>query len=178
MSQPRLIPPWLAEENLYMANTPELWVAIGFVLFVVLLIVLGVHKKIAASLDARAERISQELEEAKRLREDAHKLLAEYQRKRRQAEEEAEAIVAAAKVEAERLALEAKAKAEEYVARRTRGAEEKIAQAEAQAVSEVRAAAADAAVAAAENIFAASVKGSVANDLLDNGIREVRAKLN
>ncbi|GGE34842.1 ATP synthase subunit b 1 [Agaricicola taiwanensis] len=161
-----------------MANTPELWVAIGFIVFVAVLLGLGVHKKVASMLDTRAERIAQELEEAKRLREDAHKLLAEYQRKRRQAEEEAEAIVTAAKVEAERLAKEAKAKAEEYVARRTKSAEEKISQAEAQAVAEVKAAAADAAVAAAGRIFTGSVKGKVASDLLDNGIAEVRAKLN
>lgn len=161
-----------------MANTPEIWVAVSFVIFIGLLMGLGVHKKVAAMLDGRAERIAQELEEAKRLREDAHKLLAEYQRKRRQAEEEAEAIVAAAKVEADRLAREAQAKVEEYVARRTKSAEDKIAQAEAQAVSEVRAAAADAAVTAAEGILAGTVKGQIASDLIDNGIREVKAKLN
>lgn len=159
-------------------GTPELWVAVAFVIFIALLLFLGVHTKIIALLDARAQRISAELDEARRLREEAHKILAEYQRKRREAEEEAEAIVSAAKSEAIRLADEAKAKAEEYVARRTKSAEEKIAQAEAQAVSEVREAAADAAVAAAGNIFAGKVKGQTASDLLDMGIREVKAKLN
>jgi F-type H+-transporting ATPase subunit b len=159
-------------------GTPELWVAVGFVLFIVLLLVLGVHTKLAGMLDNRADRIGQELDEARRLREEAHKLLAEYQRKRREAEEEAEAIVSAAKVEADRLAAEAQAKVEDYVARRTKSAEDKISQAEAQAVSEVRAAAADAAVAAAERIFAGTVKGQTADDLIQNGIREVRSKLN
>ena len=67
---------------------------------------------------------------------------------------------------------------EEFVARRTKMAETKIAQAEAQAVADVRAAAAEAAVAAAEKILTDSVKGKVADDLIARGIGDVKAKLN
>src|SRR4030095_16247356 len=87
-------------------------------------------------------------------------------------------IIANAKAEAERIATEAKAKMEDFVVRRTKTAESKIALAEAQAVADVRSAAADAAVAAASTILSQSVKGPVADDLLTKGIAEVRAKLN
>ena len=82
------------------------------------------------------------------------------------------------KAEAERIAAEAKTKMEDFVARRTKTAESKIAQAEAQAVADVRAAAANAAVTAASTILSQSVKGSVADDLVGKGIAEVRSKLN
>jgi F-type H+-transporting ATPase subunit b len=105
-------------------------------------------------------------------------LLAEYQRKRQQAEGEAQEIVAGAKAEAERMAIEAKAKIEEFVERRTRMAETKIAQAEAQAAADVRAAAAEAAVSAAERILSQQAKGDLANSLVAQGIEDVRKKLN
>ena len=105
-------------------------------------------------------------------------LLAEYQRKQREAEREAESIIESAKAEAERIAEEAKGKMEEFVARRTQLAETKISQAEQQALADVRAAAADAAVRAAETILTSSVKGKVADDLIAQGIRDVKSKLN
>ena len=104
-------------------------------------------------IDQRQARIKAELEEARRLREEAQALLAEYQRKRHEADREADAIIATANAEAERLAAEGKAKLEDFVARRTKMAETKIAQAEAQALADVRSSAADAAVAAAERSF-------------------------
>ena len=87
-------------------------------------------------------------------------------------------IIASAKAEAERIAAEAKVKMEDFVARRTKSAESKIALAEAQAVADVRAAAADAAIQAASSILSKSVKGDLADDLLAKGIAEVRQKLN
>jgi F-type H+-transporting ATPase subunit b len=156
----------------------ENWVVVAFLLFIALLFYLGVHRKIAAALDQRQDRIKAELEEARRFREEAQALLAEFQRKGREAESEAQAIIAGAKTEAERLAAEAKTRMEEFVARRTKMAEAKITQAEAQALADVRAAAADAAVAAAEKILAAAAKGKVADDLLARGIEDVRKKFN
>ncbi len=157
---------------------PEFWVAVGFVIFVAVLIYVGVPKMMTKALDDRAKRVQDELNEARRLKEEAQKLLAEYQAKQRQADEEAAAIVAGAKAEAERFAAEAKVKMEEFVARRSKMAETKIAQAEAQAVADVRAAAAEAAVSAAEKILTDSVKGKVADDLLARGIGDVKTKLN
>jgi F-type H+-transporting ATPase subunit b len=156
----------------------EFWVAVAFLIFVGFLIYLGVHNKLAAALDTRSARIKSELDEARRLRDEAADLLATYQNKRDQAETEAAAIVAEAQAEAERIAAEARAKMEEFVARRTKLAETKIAQAEVQAVADVRAAAADAAVAAAERILTESAKGKVADDLIARGIADVQAKLN
>jgi F-type H+-transporting ATPase subunit b len=156
----------------------ENWVALGFLCFLALLAYLGAHKKVFDAIDARRARIKSELDEARRLREEAQALLAEFERKGREAETEAAAIIAGAKAEAERLAAEAKTKMEDFVARRTKMAEEKIVQAEAQALADVRSAAADAAVAAAEKILSAKATGKVAEDLLTRGIADVRSKFN
>src|SRR5438132_11152959 len=161
-----------------MIKEPEFWVAVAFVLFVGVLIYVGVHKKLIEAHEPRSSRIQAELDEARRRRDEAGKLLAEYQRKQREAEREAEAIIADARAEAGRVAAEARVKMEEFVARRTKLAETKITQAEAQALADVRAAAADAAVMAAEKILRDSAKGKIADDLIVQGIAAVQAKLN
>jgi len=156
----------------------ETWVALAFVVFVAGLGYLGVHRMVAKSLDERSARIKAELDEARKLKDEAAKLLADYQRKRQEAEGEAQEIIAGAKAEAERLAAEAKTKIDEFVARRSKMAEIKIAQAEAQATADVRSAAAEAAVAAAEKILSQETKGKLANELIAKGIEDVREKLN
>ena len=156
----------------------ELWVAVAFAIFLAVLAKLGVHRMILGALDARSARIKAELDEARRVRDEAQALLAAYQRKRAEADREADAILVTAKQEAERLAAEAKAKVEEFVVRRTKMAETKIAQAEAQALADVRAAAAEAAVGAAERILAETTKGKVGENLIAQGIRDLKAKLN
>ena len=138
----------------------------------------GIHRTVLKALDNRADRIKAELDEARRLKDDAAKLLAEYKARHAKAEVEAQEIIASAKAEAERIASEAKTKLEDFVARRTKTAESKIALAEAQALADVRAAAANAAVTAASTILSQSVKGQVADDLMAKGIAEVREKLN
>jgi F-type H+-transporting ATPase subunit b len=163
---------------LHIMMEAETWVALAFVLFVGGLGYIGVHRMIAKSLDDRGARIKAELDEARKLKDEAAKLLADYQRKRQEAESEAQEIIAGAKAEAERLAAEAKTKIEEFVARRTKMAEIKIAQAEAQAAADVRGAAAEAAVAAAAKVLSQDVKGQLANELLAKGIDDVRKKLN
>ena len=163
---------------IHLLGDAEFWVAVAFVLFVAGMGYLGVHKMVAKSLDERADKIKAELDEARKLKDEAAALLAEYQWKRQQAESEAQAILAGAKAEAERLAAEAKTRMEDFVARRTKMAEAKITQAEAQALADVRSAAADAAVAAAEKILAAAAKGKVAENLLAQGIEDVRKKFN
>jgi F-type H+-transporting ATPase subunit b len=157
---------------------PETWVAIAFVILMAVFAYLGVHRTVLQALDKRSERIKAELDDARRLKDEAAKLLGEYKTRRASAEREAQEIISSAKAEAERIATEARAKMEDFVARRTKTAESKIALAEAQAVADVRAAAANAAVTAASAILSQSVKGSVADDLLAKGIAEVKAKLN
>ncbi|MHC4045206.1 F-type H+-transporting ATPase subunit b [Bradyrhizobium shewense] len=157
---------------------PETWVAIAFVILMVVFAYLGVFKSAMTALDHRAARIKAELDDATRLKQEAAKVLADYKARSATAEREAADIIANAKAEAERIAADAKAKMEDFVARRTKTAESKIALAEAQALADVRAAAAEAAVQAASTILSQSVKGSVADDLLAKGITEVRQKLN
>src|SRR6201987_1289224 len=157
---------------------PEFWGAGAFVILMGVFAYAGVHKTVLKALDHRAERIKAELDDAKRLRDEAAKVLADYKARRASAEAEATEIVASAKAEAERIAAEAKTKMEDFVARRTKAAEGKIALAEAQALADARAAAADAAVAAASTILSQTVKGEVADDLLAKGIADVRQKLN
>jgi F-type H+-transporting ATPase subunit b len=156
----------------------EFFVAASFFIFLGVLGYFGVHKKLIEALDHRRDRIKAELDEARRLREEAQTLLAHYQQKQKEAESEAAAILTGAKADAERMAVEAEQKMNEFVARRTKMAEAKIAQAEVQALADVRAAAADAAVAAAERILKDTAKGKVAEDLLASGIEDVKNKLN
>jgi F-type H+-transporting ATPase subunit b len=156
----------------------ETWVALAFLCFVGGMAYLGVGRIVGKALDDRSAKIKADLDEARKLKDEAAALLAEYQRKRTEAEGEAQGIIAGAKAEAERMAIEAKAKIEEFVARRTKMAETKIAQAEAQATADVRAAAADAAIAAAEKILTQEAKGPLAGKLLAKGIDDVRKKLN
>ena len=161
-----------------MFQEPETWVAIAFIILMCVFAYFGVHRTVLKALDNRSARIKAELDDARRLKDEAAKVLGDYKARRASAEREAEDIIANARSEAERIATEAKAKMEDFVARRTKTAESKIALAEAQALADVRAAAADAAVAAASSILSKTVKGEVADDLLTKGINEVRRKLN
>jgi F-type H+-transporting ATPase subunit b len=157
---------------------PEFWVAIAFVILMGVFAYFGIHRTVLKTLDHRSDRIRAELDDARRLKEEAARLLAQYKARHASAEREAQDIIASARAEAERIASEAKTKMEDFVARRTKTAESKIALAEARALADVRAAAADAAVTAASTILSQSVKGQIADDLLTKGIAEVREKLN
>ena len=156
----------------------EFWVAVAFVGFIGVLIYVGAHEMLLKLIDQRRDRIKAELDEATRLKEEAQALLAQYQRKQREAEREAAEILAGANAEAERMMTEARTKMDEFLARRTKMAETKIAQAEAQALADVRAAAAESAVSAAERILTQVVKGDVAGRLIVKGIDDLKSKLN
>ncbi|MGI9524215.1 MAG: F0F1 ATP synthase subunit B [Hyphomicrobiaceae bacterium] len=159
-------------------STPEFWVAAAFLIFIGALVYWGVPGLIAKALDDRADAIRSELDEARRLREEAQNLLADYQRKVREAEEEASVIIELARREAEALAAETRQSLEERVVRRGKQAEDKIARAEAQAVSDVRSAAVDAAIGAAETVLKSHVAGSEADRIIDQSIDDLRGKLN
>ena len=151
---------------------------VGLVLFLALIVYLKVPGMMAKSLDGRADQIRNELAEAKRLREEAQHLLAEYQRKRKEAEAEAAHIVAAAEREAEMLTAEAKKKTEEFVANRTALSEQKIKQAEVDAIKAVRSAAVDLAIAAAEAVISKQADGKVQSELFGQAVGEVKTRLN
>jgi len=161
-----------------MLEDATFWALIALILFFVLMIYLKVPKMVTSALDKRADTITSELDEARRLREEAQALLAEYQRKGREAETEAEEIIDQAKREAVALTAETEVRLEEYVASRTKQAEQKIQQAEAQAIQEVRALSADVAISAAEIVLGAKVKGATADNLIARSIADVKAKLN
>jgi F-type H+-transporting ATPase subunit b len=157
---------------------PEFWVAISFFIFVGGMLYLGVHKKIASALDARAATIAKELEEAKRLREEAEKVLADYRRKQGEAVKETQGIIDLAAKEAELLAAETRRSMKEHFERRMKLAEDKISRAEAEALREVREAAADAAVTAARTVIAAKLTPEAADRLVKQGINALKGKLN
>ena len=161
-----------------MLEDATFWALVGLVLFFALIVYLKVPGMIASSLDDRAAAIRDELEVARKLREEAEALLADYKRRAAEAEGEAASIVEHAKREAEALTVEARRRMEEYVTSRTRLAEQKIAQAEQQAVQEVRALSADVAIAAAEKLLAARVKGETAAALVEKAIGDVKSRLN
>jgi len=161
-----------------MLNTPEFWVLIATIIFVIILGYMGVFGSLIEAIDSRRVKIQAELDEARRLKQEAQELVAHYERKRGEAESEAAAMLATARAEADRYAEEAKVRMDEFVQRRTKMAETKIAQAESQALADVRAAAADAAVAAAGDILSQSARGKVADALITRGIADVKAKLN
>ncbi|TIS54384.1 F0F1 ATP synthase subunit B [Mesorhizobium sp.] len=155
-----------------------LWATVALVIFLAIAVYIKAPRLIAKALDARAAKISDELEEARRLREEAQQLLGQYQRKRKEAEQEAAAIVAAAKREADLLAAEAHKKTEDYVARRTALAELKIGQAEREAIGEVRASAVDIAVEAARALLAGKIDAKASADLFKASLQDVKSKLN
>lgn len=160
-----------------MAFDNSFWAFIGLVLFFVLVAYLKAPAKLSQTLDHRAQRIRNELAEAQALKEESKRQLAEYQRRRREAETEARDIVAAARREAEGLVDDARRKSEDYVARRTQIAEQKISQAEADAIAEVRSAAVDIAVNAATRLI--SERGAGGDEqLLNQSIADVRRRLN
>ncbi|MEM8840001.1 MAG: F0F1 ATP synthase subunit B [Pseudomonadota bacterium] len=153
------------------------WTLMGLIAFFALLAYLGVPAMITKALDDRSDKIRNDLDEARKLREEAQTLLAEYQRKRRDAEAEAEEIVESAKREAKALALDAKTKLDEYVTRRTKMVEQKISQAEVQALQDVKAIAAERAIAASEKVLIDKLSDGGAA-LIKSSISEVKQKLN
>lgn len=161
-----------------MLATPELWVFVSFVLFVALLVYYKIPNKVAKALDDRADRIRADLDEARRLREEAQGILADYQRKRRDAEQEAEDIVAMARREAEFYAQEQRKALTESLQRRLKLAEEKIARAEEQAVQDIRSRSVDVAIAAAETVIARQLEGKSAESLVEKSVRDISTRLN
>jgi F-type H+-transporting ATPase subunit b len=156
----------------------EFWVAVAFFIFVGIMIYMKVPGMVTKALDDRADAIRKDLDAARKLREEAQDLLADYQAKQRQAETEVQQIIEDARREAEAMKAEGDKALQESLTRRTRIAEEKIARAEAQAVAEVRAIAVEAATAAAERIVKDKVATGLGTTIVDQSIRDLRGKLN
>ena len=159
-------------------SSAEFWVAVSFFGFVAILFYYKVPSLINKALDKRALRIRTELDEARKLREEAQALLADYKQRQQEANEEADKIIAQAKRDAEILAEETQVKMRETLKRRTAQAEDKIAQAEAQAVSEVRTAAVELAARATRKILTDKVDATLSDKLIDASINDLKTKLN
>lgn len=155
---------------------PEFWVAIAFVILVVL-IAKPITAKVTKALDERSGAIQNQIDEARRLRDEAQELLASYQRKQRDAAKEADQIVEYAKREAERLTERAGEDLERSLKRREQMALDRIGQAEAKAVGEVRSLAIDVALEATRRVLAQSIKGAKADALIDEAVRALPDKL-
>lgn len=154
-----------------------LWATIGLFIFLGICMYAGMPKMITGMLDERIKKIEDDLAEAKRLREEAQALLADYEKKRVEAQQEAASIVTAAQEEAKRLTADANEALKDLVTRRTKAVEDKIAQAEAQALAEVRAKSADVAIEAARILLNKQV-GEKGGALIDQAIKDVGARLN
>jgi F-type H+-transporting ATPase subunit b len=156
--------------------TAEFWVAVGFVLFMAL-VARSVLRVIGVALDDRADKIRSQIDEATRLAEEAQQLLATYERKQREAADEAETIVDQARREADRLARQAAADLERSLKRREELALERIAQAEQTAVADVRARMVEIAMAATRRLLVEQIDAKQASALIDSAIDELPKKL-
>lgn len=154
------------------------YVILALILFFLMLMYFGIHKKIAGSLDARADKIRAELEEARRLREEAQTLLASYQRKQKEAEAQAQDIIKQARHDAEVMAANARKSLAERLERRAAIAETKIENAEAQALAEVRGRAADLALDAAQKLLRSELSAAEKAKLVKTGISSMGDMLN
>lgn len=159
-------------------STAEFWVAASFVGFILVLLYYKVPGKVTEALDRRAAQIKDELDEARKLREEAQAMLADYERKRNEAEKEAQSIIKQAQDEAEALAAEIRENLKVSLERRAKLAEDKIARAEEQAVGEVRAAAVNIAIAAAERIIEKKMTPAASKKMVDDSIKSLKTKLN
>jgi len=157
---------------------PAFWVAVCVGLFFLVLAWKGAFKAMGQSLDARADQIRADLEEAKRLREEAQALLASYHRKQKEAEDQAEEIVRQARSDAENMAVKARKDLSERLERRAAMAEAKIANAEAQALAEVKAKAADIAIDAAKDLLKSNMSASEKAKFVKAGISQMGNLLN
>ena len=155
----------------------EFWVAVSFFIFIGVLLYLGVHKRVASALDARALRISKQLDEARRLREEAERLLVDYRRRLGNVVTEVDNIIALAAKQTESLAVETRQSLKEHIERRIKLAEEKIARAEMEAMGELRNDVVDLAIAAAQNLITAKLTPDRANELVSGSIKALKTLL-
>jgi F-type H+-transporting ATPase subunit b len=157
-------------------GNPEFWVLVAVVIFLVA-VSKPARRTIVGMLDARALRIREELDGAEKLREEAQRALAAYQRRQQEAAAEAELIVTHAKEEAERIAGQSLRDLEEALRRRQLLAQERIAQEEAKALAEIRAIAVNVAISAARQVIAASLDETRGAALIDQAISELPRQL-
>lgn len=170
-------PAFAAEGPFFSLRNSEFVVVLAFIAFVALLVYLKVPARLTGMLDARAATIKAELDEARSLREEAKSILATYERRQKEVQEQADRIVSAARDEALAAAAQAKADLKASIARRLASATDQIASAEAAAIRQVREQAVSVAVAAAGDVLAKQMTTEAAASSIDDAIAQVAAKL-
>lgn len=170
-------PALAASGPFFSLNNTNFVVLLAFILFIGVLIYFKVPGLLGGMLDKRAEGIQSELDEARALREEAQTILASYERKQKEVQEQASRIVAAAQEDASMAAEKAKDDLKKSIARRLAAAEEQIESAQASAVKEVRDQAIVIAVAAAKDVIAKQMTAADGNKLIDDAIAQVQTKL-
>jgi F-type H+-transporting ATPase subunit b len=170
-------PAFAASGPFFSLGNTDFVVLLGFLLFLAIIAYFKIPALLGGMLDKRATDIRDELDEAKALREDAQKLLASYERKQKEVQEQADRIVAAAKEEAGAAADQAKVDLEKSVARRLAAAEDQIGSAESAAIKAVRDEAVTIAIAAARDVIAKQMTAADGNSLIDDAISQVETKL-
>lgn len=171
------VPAFAAEGPFFSLNNTDFVVLLGFIVFLGVLVYFRVPTTLAAMLDKRAEGIRSDLAEARELREEAQSLLASYERKHKDVQNQADRIVASAREEAKANAEKAKADLDRSIERRLQAAKDQIASAEEQAVRDVRDRAISVAVAAARDVLQQKMDPSRQNALIDESIQTVDSKL-
>ena len=166
-----------SKEGFFVLSNTDFVVLLSFLMFVAVIVKFGVPGMLTGLLDKRAEGIQADLDEARKLREEAQTLLGSYERKHEEMKEQAERIVAHAKTEAEEAAEQAKIDLKASIERRLQAAKDQITSAEASAVKEVRDRAIMIAVGAAGDVIAKKMTADDANVLIDAAIADVEAKL-
>lgn len=169
--------PAFFEAEFWSLANPELWVGVGMLVFLAILWKAGAFKMVGGALDAKAQKIQADLDEAARIRAEAEALLAEINKQRAEADAHAKELIANAEDQARRMAADAKVQLEESIAHRTRLAERKIEVAQAEAAAQVKAAAIDLAASAAARIMADRLAGQPSDPLIDRGIGQLAGKL-
>ena len=161
-----------------MFQDPTFWVLVAFIGFVGVLVYFKVPGMVIKGLDARAEKIKADLEDADTLLKEAQELLASYQKKQREAADEAQEIKARAKEEGNRIVENGRARLEDSLQRREKLAMDRITQAEASALDEIRARTVDIALDATRDLLADNLSDHKANAMLDDAIKELPGRLN
>ncbi len=155
---------------------PHFWTSVALVVFLGVLWFAKIPGMVAKTLDDAGAKVQAQLDEAKRLREEAQSLLAQIQTQKADTERAAAEMLKAAQADADRLRAEAAIKLEDDIKRRAVMAERKIALAESQAAGEVKAAAAELAAQAAEAVLTARITGATSDPLIDAGLSQLSVR--
>ncbi len=164
-------------EQLLGNNNTGIWVAISFIVFSVVAFKLG-RKSILGLLDTRIAEVTNEIETAERLRVEAQELLAQYQRKQRDAEKEANEIISHAKSQAEQMVKTSEIELEETIVRREAQLTERLKRLEESAISEIQNHAAEITVAATTEIIVQTLDAKTNSDLNEKTISSLPQNLN